>query len=160
MDNNSPDFRLIAFPAAYLYEPTYNFGGPVSFDWFTYMFPLFPAIPLAGTNTQQVIIQNDSDFELRRIVYHEDIAAAAYTDSARPIPNCTILITDSGSGRNLMSNPVPLSSIACFGDNPVDLPWPKIFTRNSTIQVAITNFDAAVTPNIRLSFQGRKIFPM
>ena len=155
-------FGYIAFPPAYWYRPTYDFPGKVGFDWFTYVFPTFAAIGVGAANQQQLIIQNDSDFECRRIVFHMDLAAAAYTTSTQPMPNVTALIVDSGSGRQLMSAAVPLASIATLeGQPPVDLPWPKIFIRNSTISLTLTNFDAAVaTANFRVSLQGRKIFPL
>jgi len=155
--------NLIAFPSGYLYWPIYEFPHEVTFDWFTYVFPTFAAIAaLSAASPQgQIIIQNDSDFELRRISYHMDNAAAAFTSSTLPMPNITALIVDSGSGRQLMNNPVPLDLIANLANTPpVELPWPKIFTRNSVVTLTLTNFDAAATPNIRVVFHGRKIFSL
>ena len=164
MEQNQQDavpFGIIAFPDGYRYEPTYHFPQRVVFDWFTYEFPLWAAIAVGATVQQQILIQADSDFELRRIAVHFTLAEAAFVSAAVPYSNISALITDSGSGRNLMNNPVPLDMIASLpGQSPRDLTWPKIFIRNSTITVALTNFDAAATPLVRLSFQGRKIFPL
>lgn len=155
--------NLIAYPSGYMYDPLYSWDKPVIFDWFTYVFPTFAAIAAvsAATPQQQIQIQNDSDFELRWITYHMDVAAAAFNQGNAPLPNITALIVDSGSGRQLMNNPVPLGNIATSDAvQPRPLPWPKTFTRNSVITLSLTNFDAAATPNIRVCFHGRKIFSL
>lgn len=153
------NLSMIAFPANYLYQPVYDFPPGAQFDYFGYVFPTFAAIAVGGNATQQVTIQADSDFEIRRIQYHADIAAAAFVANTRPIPNYTIQLTDSGAGRNLFNIPAPLDSIATFGEQPVDLPWPKIISRNSTLLCQLTNFDAAVaTYTVRIVLLGRKIF--
>lgn len=113
----------------------------------------------AGTAANDIItIEADSNFVLQKLNYIADIAAAAFTDSTRPIPLVTIQLTDTGSGRNLMSNPTPIPSIFGTGQLPFILPNPRVFLRNSTIQVAFANFDAAVTYGIRLAFIGYKIY--
>lgn len=152
--------QVIRYPDASQYVPVYNFDRPVSFDWFGYVFPTFSAIAVGATQQQQIIIQADSDFELRRICYHYDRAGAAFTQQTRPIPNISIQIQDSGSGRNLFNAAVPLTSVANAPDQAQrDMTWPKIFARNSTIVVQLTNFDAAVSDgNTRISFLGRKIY--
>ena len=66
----------------------------------------------AGAAANDIItIEADSNFVLQKLNYIADIAAAAFTDSTRPIPLVTIQLTDTGSGRNLMSNPVPIPSL-------------------------------------------------
>ena len=118
------------------------------------------ALALAsGASANDIVaIEADSDFIMQKLTYQADIAAAAYTDSTRPIPLITIQLIDSGSGRQLMQNPIPVSSFMGNGELPFILPNPRKFLRNSTIQVAFTNFDAATTYNIRLAFIGYKIY--
>jgi hypothetical protein len=159
------DVVLTASPPNYDYLPTYDFKVPVSFDWFGYVFPTFTALAVAGgTATQQIIIQADSDFEMRRIIFHADRALAAFTIATIPIPNYTIMLQDSGSGRNLFNAAVPLTSVAMHGaigkpEGFGNLEWPKIFARNSTIVCQLTNFDAAVADyNVRIVLLGRKIY--
>lgn len=151
------------YPPGYCYQPTYEFDQNVAFDVFDYAFPLFTAATLvaAAAVQQQVLIQNDSDFECRRISWYATIANAAFVSAAIPIPSVTATITDSGSGRQLESAAVPLTSIA-YGplQEPFDLPWPKVFTRNSTVVLTLTNFDAAQAYNVRVTMHGRKIFPL
>lgn len=113
----------------------------------------------AGASSNDVInIEADSNFILQKLTYIADIAAAAYTDSARPIPLVNVQLIDTGSGRQLMQNPIPIPSLFGTGELPFILPNPRLFMRNSTIQIAFTSFDAAVTYNIRLSFIGYKVY--
>lgn len=111
-----------------------------------------------GTSNDVINIEADSDFILQKMTYEADIAAAAYTFTTNPIPLITIQITDTGSGRQLMQNPIPVNSFMGDGKLPFYLPNPRKFLRNSTIQIAFVNFDAAVTYNIRLAFIGYKIY--
>lgn len=147
----------------YNYAPTYDMPPNVVADFFGYVFTEIAAPAAAGgASQQQVIIQDDSDFEMRLLVYHFTRADAAFTNSSRPIPNWTIQITDSGSGRTLFNNPVPLDTIAQNSEAPPrDLPWPKIFRRNSTVQINIVNFDAAeANGRLRFVMLGRKLFTL
>jgi len=158
--STDPQVQPIVLPSDYLYQPTYEWQGPVEFDQFWLVFPNFGPFT-AGLNLQQTAtIPNDADFECRRISYHIDAAAAQLTVGTVIIPNVTILITDGGSGRALMNQAAPLGSIADDeAGAPRDLAWPKIYTRNSLITVSLTNFDAAATTNnIRITMAGRKIF--
>ena len=116
------------------------------------------ALAPAGSANDIINIEADSDFILQKFAYEADIAAAAFTFNTKPIPLITIQLIDSGSGRQLMQNPIPVASFMGDGQLPFILPNPRKFLRNSTIQIAFTNFDAAVTYNIRLAFIGYKIY--
>ena len=113
----------------------------------------------AGTSSNDVInIEADSDFILKKMTYEADILAAAYTFTTNPIPLISIQLIDTGSGRQLMQNPIPVNSFMGDGKLPFYLDNPRRFERNSTIQIAFTNFDAAQAYNIRLAFIGYKIY--
>lgn len=116
------------------------------------------AIAPAGSANDIINIEADSDFILQKLTYEADIAAATQTDSTRVVPLVTVQLIDSGSGRQLMQNPIPIPSTFGTGQLPFILPNPRKFLRNSTIQVAFTNFSAATTYNIRLAFLGYKIY--
>lgn len=116
------------------------------------------AIAAGGSANDVINIEADSDFILQKLAYQADNAGAQQTDSTRVIPNVTVQITDTGSGRQLMQNPVPIESFFGYGALPFILPNPRIFMRNSTIQIAFTSFEAAATPNVRLAFIGYKIY--
>ena len=87
-----------------------------------------------------------------------DINDAAFTVNSQPVPNISILITDTGSGRQLMNAPVSVSNIFGLGREPKVLRTPRWFASMAQIQVAVTNYDAAVNYNLRLSFVGAKFF--
>ena len=116
------------------------------------------ALASGGTSNDVINIEADSDFILQKMTYEADIAAAAYTFTTNPIPLITIQIIDSGSGRQLMQQPIPVNSFMGDGKLPFYLPNPRKFLRNSTIQVAFVNFDAAIVYNIRLAFIGYKVY--
>lgn len=129
-------------------------------DLFTYQVPVFTNLAAAGgVATNQVVIQADSDFEWVHASYEFDNAATQTTYNGRFLPNMTILITDTGSGRQLSNAAVPVMSIFGRPEQPYALPVSKVFKANSTIGFTATNFDAAIaTGNLRLSLIGYKIF--
>lgn len=126
-------------------------------DLYTYE-ALASLLAPAGSANDVINIEADSDFILEKLAYQSDIAAAAYLESTRPIPLITIQIVDTGSGRQLMQNPIPVESLFGSGELPFVLSQPRKFERNSTIQIAFTNFDAAVTYSLRLAFIGYKVY--
>jgi len=71
-----------------------------------------------------------------------------------------ILIQDTGSGRNLMNQAVPVASIfGGTGSLPFILPRQRIFVARATVSVTITNISAADDiESLRLSFVGEKGF--
>lgn len=129
-------------------------------DFFVYQVGAFSNLAaLTGTATNQLVIQSDSDFEWVHASYQFDNAATQTTYNGRFLPNMTILITDSGSGRQLMNAAVPIMSIFGRPEQPYQLPVSKVFKANSTINFTAVNFDAAIaTGNLRLSLIGYKIF--
>jgi len=118
--------------------------------------------PLAAGAVQQSIIQiqADADFKIMAAAYEADIAAATQTAATRVVPNVTVLLTDTGNGRQLMDNPVVIPSLFGTGELPFIWPVPKIMAARSTLQVQFTNFDAAAAYNVRLSFIGIKLYPL
>lgn len=140
-----------------LLEQGLNSGEYIAADFFTYEVD-FAALAAAATATGQFSILADSDFYLQKMAYFADIAAAAQTDSTRVIPLVTMLVTDTGAGRQLMQAAVPIPSLMGTGQIPFILPAPRLFRANSTAQVQVTNFSAATTYNLRLSFIGQKAF--
>ena len=126
-------------------------------DWYTYEAEALALAPAASAN-DVINIEADSDFMLMKLSFQADIAGAAQTDSTRVIPNAVVQLVDTGSGRQLMQNPIPIPSIFGWGELPFVLDNPRKFLRNSTIQVAFTSFDAAATYNTRLAFIGYKIY--
>ena len=118
----------------------------------------FLAVAPAAAPSSSFAIQADSDFELQKLTFASDLNAGVQTSSTITIPQCTILITDTGSGRQLMNQAVDLTTFFGNGENPFILSRPKIFKANTTINIVLTNYSAAQTYNVRLSFIGVKLF--
>lgn len=118
----------------------------------------FSALAAAASSTQTFTVQADSDFLWTKATMFADIAAAAQTDSTRVIPLCTVLIQDTGSGRNLMNSAVPVSSLFGTGELPLILPRQRLFISRAQVSITMTNFSAATTYNVRLSLIGEKAF--
>lgn len=114
-----------------------------------------------GTSSNDTIqIEADSDFILQKLAQHTTLADATYVSSATPIPNISLLITDTGSGRQMMNNPIPIPSFFGSGQLPFILPNPRKIAKNSVLNIAYTNFDAAQTYSVRLAFIGYKIYEL
>jgi hypothetical protein len=126
-------------------------------DFFVYQLD-FAALLAGSSATQSFTIQADADFLLTKMAFFASIENAAFTDSTRPIPNISMLINDTGSGRNLSNIAVPVASIMGSGQLPFILPRQRIFLANATINITLNNFDATEQYNMRLSFIGEKGF--
>lgn len=90
--------------------------------------------------------------------YQANTLNAAQTGATRVYPNASVMIVDQGSGRQMMDVSTPITSIAGDGQFPYILPEPRLIGANSTLSVVYTNYDAAAGYNLRLTFNGFKIF--
>lgn len=122
-----------------------------------YVYELDFATINAGVSGQATFtIQTDSNFMWEQAAFQASIANAAFTQSAMPMPNMSLTIQDTSSGRQLMSGPVPIISMFGTGQLPFCLPSPRFFRANTQVTVLVNNFDAAVNYNLKLSFIGTK----
>jgi hypothetical protein len=107
----------------------------------------------------QIQLQNDADFELISIQQVTDIAGALQTDSTRILPLATIILQQSGTGNDIMPQPVPIPSIAGDGRLPYLLPETWIWPGGGNISINLARYAVAGTNyNVRLSFHGRKLY--
>lgn len=127
-------------------------------DFFVYEVDFTTGIAAGATSNGSFTVQANSDFKWLKACYFADIALGNQTNDTRVIPLATVLVMDQGSGRQLMSTAVPISSIFGTGEIPFILPNPKIFAAKSTVAVTVANFSGATAYNIRLSFIGVKLF--
>jgi len=117
-------------------------------DYFTYEVDFTAAIAAGGNAVGNFTIQADSDFLWTK---------AAFIQTGTGVP--AILIQDTGSGRNLMNQAVPVASMFGTGTLPFILPRQRIFVARAVINITITNLDAAnPITTLRLSFIGEKGF--
>lgn len=126
-------------------------------EFFTYSSGIIALAP-AAIATVSIPIQADADFYWQKSTYFADIAAAGQVDSTRVIPLVTVGITDGASSRAISDAQIPIASLFGTGSLPFILPAPKTFAASGSIILALTNFDAAITYNIRLFFHGHKLF--
>ena len=126
-------------------------------DFYGYQSNVASIAPAANA-TDTINIQANSDFILQKLVFFADIAAAAQTASTQVLPLVTVQITDTGSGRQIFSDPMPIPMIFGTGQLPFILPNPRRFAANSTIQISYTNYDAASTYQLFLGLIGVKIY--
>lgn len=120
----------------------------------------FGQILADSNNTVQINIESDSQFVVQKLTFFvtgTDLSISQ-TDSTRIIPNLTIQIVDTGSGRNLQNDAIPLSSIAGEGDLPHILSTPKTFKANSIITTNLTNFGTDPYENVFVNYIGKKVF--
>lgn len=128
-------------------------------DFFWYTNRVLALSSAAPNGNGQIITDADSDFYCVALSYQADIAVAAITDSANIIPLVNVLITDSGSGKALMNNPVPIAALFGDGRRPYRLIRPRVFAAQAQINLAYTSYVAAgTTYNITLVFHGYKVY--
>lgn len=127
-------------------------------DYFTYSATFTGLLPNQSA-VQSLNIQADSDFIWQKAAFYVTTAADQnQTAATRIIPAATVMITDTGSGRQLMDNPVLIPNIFGTGELPFILHTPKLFLSRSVINVQVQNLDAADTVTINLAFIGTKAF--
>ena len=126
-------------------------------DLFSYTV-FFDDLANGTTQNGNIQIQADSDFKWIKGEYFADIAGAAQTADSLVVPLVTVQITDSGSGRQLNNEPVPVSSLFGTGQLPYINPIPRIFKARSNIAFQVANFSAATTYDLRLVLTGTKVF--
>lgn len=119
----------------------------------------FGSIAANGNGTVQINIESDSQFVVQKLAYFvTDAAGTTQTNDSRILPNLTIQITDTGSGRNLQNEALPVTSICGEGDLPHILSTPKTFKANSIITTVLTNFGSDNLDNVFINFIGKKVF--
>jgi hypothetical protein len=128
-----------------------NYG---AYDFFIYEVD-FLALAPGASQTNNFTVQQEADFLLTKITM------IAVNTNLPQTPLCTIMINDTGSGRNLMSSNVPLSSMFGDGQLPFILPRQRLFVASSVVNITLTSFDTTDTySSIRLTFVGEKAFRM
>lgn len=133
----------------------------VARDFYTYEEDFLIADLTAGaTLNGSIEIQADSDFIWQKANFKASLnLGVSQTDSSRILPDVTVQLVDTGSGRNLLELAAPISSLFGTGELPFVLPIPRLFFARSTILVQVSNFNTADAYDLRLSFIGYKAYP-
>src|SRR5258708_28143308 len=111
------------------------------------------AVNLVGS----VNIQADSDFLVLNQSYDANTANGARTFNTLVVPNIRVLLTNTGSGYNLMDSPVPVHAIFGYGWDYYAMPVPLLLPAKATLQAQVTNDDAAAAYNLHLMFNRVKL---
>jgi hypothetical protein len=109
----------------------------------------------------QINIDAGTDFYWFASSYQASIAGSAYdpTDKVPVVPLVNFVITDTGSQRNLMNTPIPVTTIAGSGQLPYRLLLPRLFKANSVVQFSWTSFETANADTINFVMHGFRLPP-
>ena len=133
-------------------------GDLVARDFYIYT-AVFGTLAASATQQNNIKIEADSAFVVQKLTYFvTDSSETQQTFNTRILPNVTMAITDTGSGRNLQNSAVPISSLCGTGELPHILAQPKTFKANSIIETTIANLTATVLENVFINYIGYKIF--
>lgn len=129
----------------------------VAEDFYSYAIT-FPSLLAGATASGIVTIEADAEFVCYKQTYFTDVDPGVNprNECCLPIPTVSVLVTDSGSGRQLANIAQPITNQFGTGQLPFILPRPKIFLPASSFTVQVRNFGAADYLNLTLSFIGTK----
>lgn len=129
-------------------------------DFFIYEIDIAALAGNSGTAQGSFTVQADSNFLWQSGMMFADISHGVQTSSSVVVPDVQLTITDTGSGRQLMSAAVPVTSIFGLPGNvqPFELCTPRFFRAQTTVNVSLVNSSTNNTYNIKLQFIGTKFF--
>jgi hypothetical protein len=127
----------------------------------TYYTTLVQALAPAASLPSQINIDAGTDFYWVATTYQADVGEVAQTESSIVIPLVTVIITDTGSQRQLMNQATPITNIAGPGERPYRLILPRLFRANSIITFNWTSYVTTGTTygNIYLTMHGFRMPP-
>lgn len=119
-------------------------------------------LPLAASNTatDQFITQADSGFAIIKTTFVISSDVNVFVANISDVPKFApqvVMLSDSGSGRDLANTPIAINSWFGTAERPFLWSKPKVLDPNSTFSARIQNL-VATAFNIRLAFHGFKIF--
>lgn len=103
-------------------------------------------------------IQADASFlltELRGTILNANTVLASF--GSQQVVDCTVQILDTGSGKNLFSEPVQFCELfGQAGERTFVLPTPRILKNNSTLAITVTNVNGGAA-KFSTCFMGVKL---
>ena len=117
----------------------------------------FVGITTTIPGSQQLSIQANADFLLLRISHRANVGAVQNVGN-KTAPHLRMLVTDSGSGEQFTSAPVDLELISSNDAKMRDLPFPRLITGKSSLNIAISSW--APTPEtyaVDILFEGLQV---
>lgn len=116
----------------------------------------------AGITSAQITTPVDASamFIVESQTYVATTNNGAMTEATHVYPLVTVMITDTGTSKQWFDNPVPIPAVFGDGRFPFFLPKPRVIPANAQIGVVYTNFDAAAGYNLRLCFNGYRLYSL
>ncbi len=128
---------------------------PFTSDLYSYQAQIL-TFAAGATQSVNINIEADSYFVIDKLSYFCRTSTTTLTEATRLIPIVTCQITDTGSGRNLMSAPVQISALAGHEGLPFVLPINRWLKPNSTLQFEFVNQSAQEYSDFTLYLHGEK----
>lgn len=100
----------------------------------------FTALAVDTSSTANINISAVADFVILNISHRATVGSTAQNVSTKTAPCVRMLITDSGSGEQFTNTAVDLETMSTNGNPFFELPYPRIVTGKSSLQVQVTNF--------------------
>jgi len=165
---SQPDVdQVIQVMAARLGQPPAAIRKKYWLDAFNYVVNFVTPNQLAASATQTLnfIVQNDSAFSICKTTYIITTTGNAFSAELQPFGSglttggvpVLVTLTDSGSGRSMSDNPIPIDSIYGTGQLPYIWQLPKVLDPNGTFSITLQNL-VATAWHVRLTHSGYKIF--
>jgi hypothetical protein len=126
--------------------------------FFNYESDITATLAAGVSVTQSFNIAGDSDFFWTKFCVFAEVGGAATTASAAQVPDVTMLLINTTTGRQYSSSATPLANMAGNGQFPFILPMITMWQAKSTISVQLANQGNAAYTNLQLSFLGIKAF--
>lgn len=128
-------------------------------EFFTYS-TTFQTLAANTSQTNAIQIQANSHFEVKKLAFVCFYGVGvADTNTTLAIPAVSVLITDTGSGRQWSDQAIQLTSMFGTGMLPAILPTPRILPAASQITVQVNNlFTGQAISLLTLGFVGRKVY--
>ncbi len=118
----------------------------------------FENLDTNDSQTGFIQIEADSDFQVQKMSYFSNIANTQVILNDIDVPLVTVVIVDTGSGRQLMNQAIPVTDIFGDGRLPFIIPTPKLFVKNSRINFDVFNYGDELYLNLWLVLTGKKVF--
>ena len=141
--------------------PTLDNNKYIARDYFTYelVYSTVGGLAPAATVPLTVTIDSDGDFFWTKGCVFADVANDGTTESAKEVPNLTVLITDGTTQRNMSNVPVSVPNLFGSAQLPFILPVAKYFAGRSLITLTVANVsDNKTYTSIRFSLHGVKAY--
>lgn len=128
-------------------------------DGFVYVAEWVGATVLGAGATVPVQVQIQADSYFETVLLTGNVSSTDNTTTPS-VANPPILVSmlDSGSGRQLQSNPALWGNIMGTAQLPGFLPFPKLLAPSATLTITLQNLDGVNARNVRIALVGFKVF--